>query len=162
MNIKHIAQKLGKSLQDKKMRLVTAESCTGGWVAKVITSLPTSSCCLDRGFVTYSEDSKHEMLGVDSHCIEKYGAVSEVVARQMAEGALDKSHAQVSLAITGVAGPTKDNSGKPIGTIWFAWAQINEPTLAECLWLSGSRNKICKKSVQHSLKKLLEILEKYP
>lgn len=79
----------------------------------------------------------------------------------MAERALDKRHAQVSLAVTGVAGPTKDNSGKPIGTIWFAWAQINGPTLSECLWLRGSWNKICKKSVRHSLKRLFEILEKH-
>lgn len=159
MNIEHIAQELGAVLQDKKMLLATAESCTGGWIAKIITSLPTSSCCLDRGFVTYSEESKHEMLGVDPQAIEQYGAVSELVARQMAEGALRNSDAQVSLAVTGVAGPTKDDSGKPIGTIWFAWARVNTPTIAECLRLDGGRKEICAQAVKHSLKRLLEILE---
>ncbi|MCD6044979.1 MAG: amidohydrolase, PncC family domain protein [Gammaproteobacteria bacterium] len=159
MNIEHIALQLGKLLQDKNLLLATAESCTGGWIAKTITSLPTSSCCLDRGFVTYSEVSKQEMLDVDPQSIEKYGAVSEVVAQQMAEGALNNSHAQVSLAVTGVAGPTQDGSGTPIGTIWFAWARLNAPTITEYLHLEGNRNEVCAQCVQHSLNRLLEILE---
>ncbi|MBY0378179.1 MAG: CinA family protein [Gammaproteobacteria bacterium] len=159
MNIDHIAQKLGLLLQDQNWSLATAESCTGGWIAKIITSLTTSSCCLDRGFVTYSEISKQEMLGVNPQSIEKYGAVSEMVARQMAEGALHNSHAQVSLAVTGVAGPTKDGSGKPIGTIWFAWGQLNAPTIAECVYFVGDRNKICAQALKYSLKRLLQILQ---
>jgi nicotinamide-nucleotide amidase len=93
---------------------------------------------------------------------EKYGAVSESVARQMAKGALQNSKAHVSLAVTGVAGPTKDGSGKPIGTVWFAWARSNYPTIAECLHLEGERNEICLQSVKHSLNRLLEILEHQP
>ncbi len=102
--------------------LVTAESCTGGWIAKVITDIPGSSRWFERGFVTYTNVAKREMLGVSEEVLESYGAVSEQTVQQMASGALAHSHAQLSVAVSGIAGPGGAVPGKPVGTVWFAWA----------------------------------------
>jgi nicotinamide-nucleotide amidase len=158
---------LGKILTAKKLRLTTAESCTGGMVAAAITSIAGSSKWFERGFVTYSNDSKQEMLGIKSEVLEKFGAVSEETARAMAEGALTHSHAQISLAITGIAGPEGGTKDKPVGTVCFAWSiclrKQNETPQFEIVTatrhFSGRRNTVRKQAVKFALEQLEKFLE---
>ncbi|HFC54231.1 MAG TPA: nicotinamide-nucleotide amidase [Gammaproteobacteria bacterium] len=120
--VQQLACQLGERLLQRRAMLVTAESCTGGWIAKVITDIPGSSRWFERGFVTYTNVAKREMLGVSEEVLESYGAVSEQTVQQMASGALAHSHAQLSVAVSGIAGPGGAVPGKPVGTVWFAWA----------------------------------------
>ena len=117
-----LTEQLADVLQQHGWMLATAESCTGGMIAANCTDLSGSSNWFERGFVTYSNEAKHEMLGVDSALIAEHGAVSEAVAQAMTLGAMRRSHAQVTLAVTGVAGPTGGSEAKPVGTVWFGWA----------------------------------------
>ena len=112
---------VGQALHRRGWMLATAESCTGGWIAKSMTDVPGSSAWFDRGFVTYTNEAKREMLGVSAESLNAYGAVSEQVARQMTAGALRASRADVVVAVTGVAGPSGGSPTKPVGTVWFAW-----------------------------------------
>ena len=116
-----LATQLGEALKRKRWMLAVAESCTGGGIAQACTAIPGSSEWFERGFVTYSNRAKQEMLGVSAELIERHGAVSEEVARAMAEGALQHSLASVTIAVTGIAGPGGGSSTKPVGTVWFAW-----------------------------------------
>lgn len=118
-----LATQLGKELTARQWRIATAESCTGGWLAKVMTEIPGSSHWFDRGFVTYSNESKTDMLGVERAVIATHGAVSVATATAMANGALAYSRADITVAITGIAGPGGGSEQKPVGTVWFAWAQ---------------------------------------
>src|SRR5690606_25364824 len=117
-----LAADVGRALVRAGRALATAESCTGGWVGQVVTSVPGSSAWYDRGFVTYSNAAKTEMLGVPERLLAEHGAVSEAVVCAMAEGALRASRAQVTLAVTGIAGPDGGTAEKPVGTVWFGWA----------------------------------------
>ncbi len=139
------------------MMLVTAESCTGGGVAQAITMISGSSSWFDRGFVTYSNASKEEMLGVSPHTLQTYGAVSEHTVREMAEGALQYSRAQVALAVSGIAGPGGGSPEKPVGMVWFAWA-TRDTVRAACHHFSGDRDAVRAKSVQIALRGALNIL----
>jgi nicotinamide-nucleotide amidase len=121
--IDSLAAQLGAALLARKLMMATAESCTGGGVAAAITSVAGSSDWFDRGFVTYSNQAKHDMLGVPLALIEQHGAVSEEVARVMAEGALANSRAQVAISITGIAGPSGGSAAKPVGTVWLGVAR---------------------------------------
>ena len=134
--------------------LATAESCTGGMIAAACTDLAGSSQWFDRGFVTYSNAAKSEMLGVPAVLIEQHGAVSEAVARAMADGALNHSQAQVSLAVTGVAGPTGGSDAKPVGTVWFAWC-VNGETHSEMQHFAGDRGTIRAATLRYALQRLL-------
>ena len=163
-----LTEQLAEVLQQHGWMLATAESCTGGMIAASCTNLSGSSNWFERGFVTYSNEAKHEMLGVDSALITQHGAVSEAVARAMALGAMRRSQAQVTLAVTGVAGPAGGSADKPVGTVWFAWATPSDtgPTLgAETAWVksevkhfAGSRQEVREQTVAHSLQVLLELL----
>ena len=133
-----LAQRIGAALRARGMMLATAESCTGGWAAQVVTSVSGSSEWFDRGFVTYSNDAKQEMLGVSASTLERHGAVSEETARAMADGALLRSRARMTLAITGIAGPTGGSPDKPVGMVWFAWA-MNGETRTQLARFSGDR-----------------------
>jgi len=135
-------------------RACTAESCTGGLVAAALTAVPGSSDVVDRGFVTYSDRSKQELLGVPPDLLAAHGAVSEPVARAMAEGALRASCAQVAVAITGIAGPGGGTGEKPVGLVYFATAATGRPTRAGCLQLSGDRDAIREASARHALQLL--------
>jgi nicotinamide-nucleotide amidase len=159
MDFSSIAQYLGQTLKAKGLLLATAESCTGGWVAEVITSIPGSSSWFDCGFVPYSNESKQEMLEIPAQLIREAGAVSEAVARLMAENTLRNSQAQVSLAITGIAGPDGGTPEKSVGTVWFAWSGLDFETLAECAHFTGDRHAIRAQSVEFALKGLLKMLE---
>ena len=138
--------------------LTTAESCTGGLIAAACTDLAGSSQWVERGVVSYSNAAKTELLGVDADLIAQHGAVSEPVARAMAEGALARSHAQVSLAVTGVAGPTGGSADKPVGTVCFAWCVAGR-THCHTLHLSGNRAAVRDATVRHALARLVDWLQ---
>jgi nicotinamide-nucleotide amidase len=138
---------------------VTAESCTGGWVAQVVTSVAGSSDWFERGFVTYSNDAKREVLGVPAETLKRSGAVSEETAREMAKGALANSKATLALSITGIAGPTGGSAAKPVGTVCFGWARRGAAPLTETRVFAGDREAVRRQSVVHALEKVLELLE---
>lgn len=145
---------LAEKLQKAAWMLATAESCTGGLIAGACTDLAGSSNWFERGFVTYSNAAKTELLGVDAALIDQFGAVSEAVARAMAEGALRHSRAQVSVAVTGVAGPTGGSPDKPVGTVWFGWA-TPAGVFAEHQCFEGDRAAVRQATVAHALAGLL-------
>ncbi len=149
-----VARQLGHDLRMAGHSLVTAESCTGGWVAQVVTSIPGSSRWFDRGFVTYSNLSKRELLGVKTETLARFGAVSEQTARAMAEGALAHSHADYALAVTGIAGPEGGTPEKPVGTVCFAWAQRQRASRSVTRLFSGDRQEIRRQSVAAALEGL--------
>ncbi len=150
---------IGEELKKREWKLVTAESCTGGGVAYAITSVSGSSDWFERGLVTYSNLAKEELLGVKSTTLNTFGAVSEQTAQAMAEGALQHSQAQVSVAITGIAGPSGGTANKPVGTVWFAWASIHAKTKTHLETLSGNREAVREQSVHIALKNLLAFIK---
>ena len=145
---------LSKQLLAREWKLVTAESCTGGGLAYHLTNVPGSSDWFERGFVTYSNAAKEEMLGVRSATLKTFGAVSEETAREMAAGALKNSAAQCSVAITGIAGPLGGSAEKPVGTVWFAWGFPTETILAERRLFSGDRGEIREQAIRVALEGL--------
>ncbi|OGT47839.1 MAG: damage-inducible protein CinA [Gammaproteobacteria bacterium RIFCSPHIGHO2_12_FULL_41_20] len=146
-----LASQLGNTLKKHQWQIVTAESCTGGGLAYWLTTTPGSSAWFDRGFVTYSNAAKIEQLAVDIQIIEKYGAISAETAREMAEGALTHSHAQLSCAITGIAGPDGGTAQKPVGTVWFAWAGTSLPTQTCLKVFTGDRTAIRHQAIAFAL-----------
>lgn len=158
MNAKVSLQHLSKKLLAKQWYVVTAESCTGGLVAKLITDQVGSGNWFERGWITYAEIAKQQMIGVDARTLKQHGAVSEQVAREMAEGALKNSHGHVSIAITGLAGPTSDDSGKPVGTVWFAWARKDLQTIAKVKHFSGDRESIREQAAEYALEELEKLI----
>jgi nicotinamide-nucleotide amidase len=153
-----LAQKLGERLKTAGAKLVTAESCTGGWAAQVVTSVAGSSDWFERGFVTYSNDAKRELLGVREETLKKHGAVSEETAREMAQGALDRGRGTVALAVTGVAGPGGGSAAKPVGTVCFAWASARS-VRSETQQFSGDRESVRRQSVIRALEGVLQHLD---
>lgn len=153
------AEKVAQRLKARGGMIVTAESCTGGWVAQELTAIAGSSVWFDRGFVTYSNEAKQEMLGVRAQTLKTHGAVSEETALEMAQGALKHSRGTVAIAITGIAGPTGGSATKPIGTVCFAWATKGKPAHAETKRFSGDREAVRRQSVDFSLAKVLELLD---
>lgn len=151
-----LAESLGIELIRRHWSLTTAESCTGGWVAKVVTQVSGSSQWFDRGFVTYSNLAKQEMLGVTSETLQRHGAVSEATVREMALGALHYSHAQVSLAISGIAGPSGGTPDKPVGTVWFAWAIRDGSVSTATRKFDGNRESIRHQAVEIALEECLQ------
>lgn len=150
-----LALQVGQALKARNQFLVTAESCTGGWIAEVITSVPGSSTWFDRGFVSYSNLAKEQMLGVDPNIISVHGAVSEATVRAMAEGALAHSSADIALAVSGIAGPGGGSNDKPVGTVCFAWAARNGAIKTTTQFFSGDRYLVRKLSVIAALNGLL-------
>ena len=144
-------------LIDKKLLMATAESCTGGLIAGACTDLAGSSAWFERGFVTYSNDAKIELLGVDAALIGKHGAVSEAVARAMVEGAIAHSKAQLAVAVTGVAGPTGGSRDKPVGTVWLAWS-VHGKTSTQRMLFEGDRAAVRAATVRHALAQLIRLL----
>ncbi len=148
---------LADLLLQKKLFVATAESCTGGLIAGACTDLAGSSAWFERGFVSYSNDAKTGLLGVDAALIKKHGAVSEEVARAMAQGAITHSKAQVAVAVTGVAGPTGGSKDKPVGTVWFGWS-VNGLVTSECMLFPGDRAAVRNATVAHALSRLVALL----
>jgi nicotinamide-nucleotide amidase len=155
-----LAVRVGLKLRAAGRHLATAESCTGGWVAKTLTDVPGSSQWFECGFVTYSNAAKVRDLGVSAGTLASFGAVSEQTVREMAEGALRVSHANVALAVTGIAGPDGAVPGKPVGTVWFC-AAAREGTaidiIAEEQLFEGDRAEVRSHSVQHALRLILRL-----
>ncbi len=158
MELYSLATEVGVILEKKARMLSTAESCTGGWVAKVVTDIPGSSGWFDRGFITYTNEAKQEMLSVNPETLLSFGAVSEQVAQEMAEGALLASKAQVSLSVSGVAGPTGGTKQKPVGMVCFAWSGEFFDTLTNTQIFKGDRELIRRYAVHHALSGLVDVL----
>jgi len=149
---------VGTALAGQKLTLACAESCTGGWISELVTSTAGSSEWFERGFVTYSDRAKQQMLGVTVETLAKRGAVSEETAREMAQGALVHSDAGISLAVTGIAGPGGGSPGKPVGTVCFAWCRDQAPAISETHCFSGDREAVRRQAVITSLQGLLSLL----
>lgn len=145
-------------LIEKQLVLATAESCTGGLVAALLTEHPGSSAYLDRGFVTYSNESKQEMLGVSGDVLAKNGAVSESTAADMAKGAAENSAADISLAITGIAGPDGGTPSKPVGTVCFGWRLPNAQIVTDTRHFEGGRSDVREQAAAYSLQHLLTLI----
>ena len=153
-----LAAELGRRLLLHNLKLATAESCTGGWVAKCITDIAGSSDWFDRGFVTYSNHAKSAMLGVAEKTLAEQGAVSEAAVREMAMGALAHSQATVAVAVSGIAGPGGAAIGKPVGTVWIAWAGNKRDSVSAKHLFSGDREGIRRQAVATALQGLLKYL----
>jgi nicotinamide-nucleotide amidase len=153
-----LSEETGAALKARGLMLATAESCTGGWISEAVTMVPGSSDWFERGFVTYTYISKREMLGVKEATLEKHGAVSEEVVREMAEGALARSHAQVAVAVSGVAGPSGGTPEKPVGFVCFAWCMKGGRPRSETKRFSGDREAVRRQSVEHALEGVLALL----
>jgi nicotinamide-nucleotide amidase len=153
-----LAAKLGIVLKEKNAMLALAESCTGGMAAETITRVAGSSAWFERGFVTYSNAAKSEMLGVSSETIHQFGAVSEETAREMALGALKHSHADFAISITGIAGPEGGSADKPVGTVCFAWVGKTLPLTSMTSKTSGDRKQIRHLSVETAFLELLKLI----
>ena len=153
-----LAAQVGALLKSHGLLLATAESCTGGGVAQAITEVAGSSAWFERGFVTYSNLSKQQMLSVRETTLSQYGAVSEMTVREMVAGALQHSAAQVALAVTGVAGPDGGTADKPVGTVWFAWGLKNGETRTQRYQLEGNRAEVRAQSVHIALQGVLDLL----
>lgn len=152
-----LSEKLGHLLYKKQWRLVTAESCTGGGIVHAITAVSGSSAWCEGGFITYSNAMKVRQLGVDSSALLNYGAVSEPVVKAMAKGAITASNAEVSVAVSGVAGPEGGTQGKPIGTVWLAWCLPKEVLCSQKFCFSGDREAVRSQSVYAALQGLYSL-----
>ncbi|MGC4061947.1 MAG: CinA family protein [Aquabacterium sp.] len=151
-----LVRQLADQLTARGWHMATAESCTGGLIAAACTELAGSSAWFERGFVTYSNEAKTELLGVDAALIAAHGAVSEAVARAMAEGALTRAGADVAVAVTGIAGPTGGSVDKPVGTVWLAWAWRGGATRAERQVFDGDRAQVRARTCQRALNGLID------
>lgn len=149
-----LAETLGQALLQRGEWLAAAESCTGGWLAQAVTAIAGSSAWFERGFVTYSNEAKMEMLGVPETTLQRHGAVSEQTARAMAQGVLAHSRADWSVAITGIAGPSGGSPEKPVGTVCFAWANREGGCEAQTCRFDGDRAAVREESVRHALRGL--------
>ncbi len=155
-----LAAQLGGLLKSHGLMLATAESCTGGGVAQAITDVAGSSAWFERGFVTYSNLSKQQMLGVSESTIAQHGAVSEAVVREMVAGALLRSSAQVALAVSGIAGPGGGTLDKPVGTVWFAWGLRHTAAIAQRFLFPGNRAEVRAHAVHAALQGAIDLLNK--
>ncbi len=149
--IDRLAADVGGILLDRELKLATVESCTGGWIAQTVTDIAGSSAWFERGFVTYSNEAKQELVGVQADSLAAHGAVSGEVAVEMALGGVQFSRADVAVSVTGIAGPDGGTADKPVGTVWIAWADRGGRSEAMCHRLQGNRRAIREASVQHAL-----------
>ncbi|UJS23295.1 nicotinamide-nucleotide amidase [Thiothrix winogradskyi] len=145
-------------LQAKGWMMTTAESCTGGWIAKLCTDLTGSSAWFERGFVTYSNEAKQDMLGVPAATLAEYGAVSEAVTAAMATGALLHSRAQVAVSVSGIAGPGGGTTTKPVGMVCFGWAAQDGKVRTATQYFDGDREAVRYQAVQYALQGVLQML----
>jgi len=153
--LEHLAGEVVSRLSDASLSLVTAESCTGGWVAKLITDIPGSSPVIERGFVTYSNTSKQDLLSVPGSIITEHGAVSESCVKAMVAGALRNSQATLGLAITGIAGPGGGSAEKPVGTVWLSWAGPGWLKVEQHQF-DGNRDAVRRQAARRALQGVLE------
>lgn len=159
--MQYLISEIAQILTKDGYKLATAESCTGGMISAACTSVAGSSDWFDCGFVTYSNEAKSELLGLDAALITQHGAVSEAVARAMAFGAVRHSHAQISMAVTGIAGPTGGSADKPLGTVWFGFS-IHGNLHSETRKFDGDRAAVREATVLHALQRVLALLKADP
>jgi len=153
-----LASEVGKQLKLKNFYLATAESCTGGGIAQTVTEIAGSSAWFECGFVTYSNTAKRELLGVPAEVLNTFGAVSEQTVLAMAKGALAHSQAQISVAVSGIAGPDGGTAEKPVGTVWIAWA-LPDREIAQCFQFDGDRHAVRQHTIQQALQGILTQLQ---
>jgi nicotinamide-nucleotide amidase len=159
MSFAMLVTEVGQALVDKDAMIVTAESCTGGMIAEALTEIAGSSAWFDRAYITYSYESKKEMLGVNEITIQNKGAVSQECVEEMALGALQQSHAKVSVACSGIAGPDGGSADKPVGTVWLAWAiQGQEGVVAQRFLFEGDRRMVREKTTEAALMGVMKLL----
>ena len=161
-DLETLAEQVGAALKQRGLMLASAESCTGGWVGQAVTAVAGSSHWYERGFITYTNESKQEMLGVSAATLAEFGAVSEPTVREMVAGALKHSHAQVALAISGIAGPGGATPTKPVGTVCIAWGLQTGATRAQTFHFSGDRSAVRRQAVVAALQGVLELINEHP
>lgn len=149
-----LSQRVGNGLGQLGATVTTAESCTGGWIAKVITDVAGSSAWFERGFVTYSNEAKHQLIGVNEFTLEAYGAVSKGVVLEMAQGALAAAKADYAVSVSGIAGPDGGTPEKPVGTVWFGFADKHGRTLAKVQRFDGDRDTVRRQATEFALQSL--------
>ena len=157
--ITQLSTEVGRLLFEKKLKLTTIESCTGGWIGKVLTDVAGSSAWYECGYVTYSDASKIRLVGVSSELIKRSGAVSEPVVQEMAQCSFASTSSDIALAVTGIAGPSGGTSEKPVGTVWFAWATRTGDCKTERKVFVGDRKRIREQTVSMALSQLILFLE---
>ena len=158
-SIELLAREVGDTLLQNHLVITTVESCTGGWVAEAITSVAGSSSWFERGFVTYSNEAKQELVGVRKETLLQYGAVSREVAREMSLGGIDASRADLAVAVTGIAGPDGGTLQKPVGTVWVAWGDRGGKVSEKLFQFDGDRESVRRSTVEQSLAGILEFLK---
>lgn len=161
-DLETLAEQVGAALKQRGLMLASAESCTGGWVGQAVTAVAGCSHWFDRGFITYTNESKQEMLGVSAATLAEYGAVSEPTVREMVAGALKHSHAQVALAISGIAGPGGGTLEKPVGTVCMAWSLSSGAARSQTYHFSGDRSAVRRQAVVAALRGVLEMIDEHP
>ena len=157
-NLHQLAERVGKALKAKGMMMASAESCTGGWIAQVVTAVPGSSAWFERGFVVYTYISKREMLGVKAETLETHGAVSLETVHEMTVGALARSHAQVAVSVSGTAGPSGGTAQKPVGTVCFGWGAKGGAVHTAVKHLDGDREAVRRQAVVFALEQVLAVV----
>ena len=157
--IELLVREVGDTLLQNQLVLTTVESCTGGWVAEAVTSIAGSSSWFERGFVTYSNEAKQELVGVRKETLLQYGAVSREVAREMSLGGIDASRADLAVAVTGIAGPDGGTLQKPVGTVWVAWGNRSGKVREDLFQFDGDREAVRRAAVEQSLVGILEFLK---
>lgn len=157
-----VAGRVGDALKAQGLVMATAESCTGGWIGQAVTMVPGSSKWFDRGFVTYTNEAKQEMLGVGAGTLKKHGAVSEATVKEMVLGALKASRAQVAVAVSGVAGPDGGSPKKPVGTVCIAWCRSGQAPVARTQRFHGDRDSVRRQSVIAALEGIITLLARPP
>lgn len=161
-DLEHLAAQVGAALKQRGWRMACAESCTGGWLAQAMTAVAGSSAWFDRGFVTYSNAAKRDMLGVSAVTLERHGAVSEATVAEMARGAVAHSQADIACAISGIAGPSGGSDSKPVGTVCFAWSLAGGEVDCATRYLPGDRQEVRAQAVCLALEGLLARLAAMP
>lgn len=151
-----LSERVGAMLKARQLMLASAESCTGGWIGQALTMVPGSSAWFDRGFVTYTNQAKQQMLGVSTETLKRFGAVSENVVREMAAGALTRSQAQIAVAVSGIAGPDGGSTDKPVGTVCIAWAGADGVGGEQQFLFDGDRDAVRRQSVIAALEGVLQ------
>jgi nicotinamide-nucleotide amidase len=152
-----LAEQVGRALHAKGWMMATAESCTGGWIAQAVTAVSGSSAWFERGFVTYTNTAKQEMLGVHTATLDAHGAVSEPVVREMTQGTLVRSHAQVAVSVSGVAGPTGGTPQKPVGMVCIGWGVKDGALQTATEHFGGDRESVRRQTVAYALERVLAV-----
>lgn len=155
-----LSVRVGEALRARNFMMSAAESCTGGWIGQVVTMVPGSSTWFDRGFVTYTNEAKQDMLGVRAETLKRYGAVSAETVREMVAGALARSRARIAVAVSGIAGPDGGSSAKPVGTVLLAWGEQGGAITAKSMHFQGDRDAVRRQSVIAALEGLLAAINR--